>query len=358
MAKRLANWDLLRTLAMLFVVIVHSSQYLGPVYGIETRPFISEFALICDPIFFVLSGYFAFRPLKTTYAKYLLNKVVTIILPLVVYSVVLYAYGCVVGTVTLGFPQYFNWFYSILFGGWWFVPALIPFLVLAPFLFTMFEALSDFQCKLLMKIVALFTLWGALCTVLQWISTLTGIGSLNTLPGLLSGFVPTNPIPGGYFMYFCLGYFIHRMPSLYSVEFLKRIAMLGIVGWLFGAVAALAGYVRSDPSYLWLFASIGIFLVFDKIQITGECASKIINWTAKRSYSIYLLQYTTIAIVYGIFNQFGMLDGTANMAFWIRVPLQAIAALLSWLFALGGASIVDSFILEPIQDFCKMKLKR
>ena len=33
----------------------------------------------------------------------------------------------------LGFPQYFNWFYSILFGGWWFVPALIPFLVLAPF---------------------------------------------------------------------------------------------------------------------------------------------------------------------------------------------------------------------------------
>ena len=79
MAKRLANWDLLRTLAMLFVVIVHSSQYLGPVYGIETRPFISEFALICDPIFFVLSGYFAFRPLKTTYAEYLLNKVVTII---------------------------------------------------------------------------------------------------------------------------------------------------------------------------------------------------------------------------------------------------------------------------------------
>ncbi len=320
---------------MLFVVIVHSSQYLGPVYGIETRPFISEFALICDPIFFVLSGYFAFRTLKKTNAKYLLN-----------FSEIPIKDVC------------FNWFYSILFGGWWFVPALIPFLVLAPFLFTMFEALSDFQCKLLMKVVALFTLWGALCTVLQWISTLTGIGSLNTLPGLLSGFVPTNPIPGGYFMYFCLGYFIRRMPSLYSVEFLKRIATLGIVGWLFGAVAALAGYVRSDPSYLWLFASIGIFLVFDKIQITDECASKIINWTAKRSYSIYLLQYTTIAIVYGIFNQFGILDGTANMAFWIRVPLQAIAVSLSWLFALGGASIVDSLILEPIQNFCKMKLKR
>ena len=228
MAKRLVNWDLLRTLAMFFVVMVHSSRYLGSIHGIETAPFISEFALICDPIFFVLSGFFAFRPLKTTYAKYLLNKVVTIVLPLVVYSVVLYAYGCVKGTVAFGLPQYFNWFYNTLFGDWWFIPALIPFLVLAPFLYTMFEALSDSQCKLLMKVVALFTLWGALCTVLQWVSTLTGIGSLNTLPGLLSGLIPTEPIPGGYFMYFCLGYFIHKMPSLYSTEFLKRIAVLGV----------------------------------------------------------------------------------------------------------------------------------
>lgn len=209
-----------------------------------------------------------------------------------------------------------------------------------------------------MKVVALFTLWGALCTVLQWVSTLTGIGSLDTFPGLLSGLVPTKPIPGGYFMYFCLGYFIHKMPSLYSAEFLKRIAVLGIVGWLFGAVAAIAGYVRSDPSYLWLFASVGIFLVFAKVQIAGERASKIINWTAKRSYSIYLLQYTTIAIVYGVFNQFGMLDGTANIAFWIRIPLQVIAVSLSWLLALGVASIVDSFILEPIQNMCKARLKR
>lgn len=358
MAKRLVNWDLLRTLAMFFVVMVHSSQYLGSIHGIETAPFISEFALICDPIFFVLSGFFAFRPLKTTYAKYLLNKVVTIVLPLVVYSVVLYAYGCVKGTVAFGLPQYFNWFYNTLFGGWWFIPALIPFLVVAPFLYTMFEALSDSQCKLLMKVVALFTLWGALCTVLQWVSTLTGIGSLNTLPGLLSGLIPTEPIPGGYFMYFCLGYFIHKMPSLYSTEFLKRIAVLGIAGWLLGAVAAIVGYVRSDPSYLWLFASVGIFLIFDKIQIIGERASRVINWTAKRSYSIYLLQYTTIAIVFGVFNQFGMLDGTANMAFWIRIPLQVIAVSLSWLLALGIASIVDSFILEPIQNVCKARLKR
>ncbi len=66
--------------------------------------------------------------------------------------------------------------------------------------------------------------------------------------------MPTNPIPGGYLA--C----ISVLDTLFAgcrvyirLSFLKRIATLGIVGWLFGAVAALAGYVRSDPSYLWLF---------------------------------------------------------------------------------------------------------
>lgn len=358
MAKRLVNWDLLRTLAMLFVVVVHSSQYLGPIYGIATQPFISEFAFICDPVFFVLSGYFAFRPLKTTYAKYLLNKLITIVLPIWVYSVVLYTYECVTGSVALGFSQYFNWFYGMLFGGWWFVPVLIPFLVLAPFLYTMFEALDDCLCKLLLKVVALFTLWGVAYTVLQWVSALAGIETLDTLSGVLSGCIPTEPVPGGYFMYFCLGYFIHRMPSLYPSEFLKRLTALGIAGWLLGSVAAVVGYHRSDPSFLWLFATIGIFLLFGKIQITGLRVSKIINWTAKRSYAIYLLQYTTIAIVYGMFNQFGLLDGTADMTFLLRLPLQVVAVFLSWILALMIASVVDRFVVEPIQNECKAKLRR
>lgn len=62
--------------------------------------------------------------------------------------------------------------------------------------------------------------------------------------------------------------------------------------------------------------------------------------------------------MFGVFNQFGMLDGTTNMAFWIRIPLQVIAVSLSWLLALGIASIVDSFILEPVQNVCKARLKR
>ena len=95
--------------------------------------------------------------------------------------------------------------------------------------------------------------------------------------------------------------------------------------------------------------------MFGKIQITGLRVSKIINWTAKRSYAIYLLQYTTIAIVYGMFNQFGLLDGTADMTFLLRLPLQVVAVFLSWILALMIASVAAE---DSLSNPFRMSAKR
>ena len=64
MTKRLVQWDLLRTIAMSFVVVCHTAPYLGPIRSINTNVAVAEFGLLCDPVFFALSGYFAIRPLK------------------------------------------------------------------------------------------------------------------------------------------------------------------------------------------------------------------------------------------------------------------------------------------------------
>lgn len=32
-SKRMANWDLLRSISMFLVVVVHTAGYLGPVHG-------------------------------------------------------------------------------------------------------------------------------------------------------------------------------------------------------------------------------------------------------------------------------------------------------------------------------------
>ena len=69
---------------MLAVIVVHCSWYLGTIVGIKADVIAFNAALLCDPIFFTLSGYFAIRPLKHGLVSYYLRKVSTIVLPLIV----------------------------------------------------------------------------------------------------------------------------------------------------------------------------------------------------------------------------------------------------------------------------------
>ena len=72
--KRLTNWDLLRALSMFLVVVVHIAPQLGSFRNINASAIASTAAIICDPIFFCLSGYFALKPLKKSYKEYLFGK--------------------------------------------------------------------------------------------------------------------------------------------------------------------------------------------------------------------------------------------------------------------------------------------
>lgn len=79
--KRLTNWDLLRALSMFLVVVVHIAPQLGSFRGINAGAIVGTGAIICDPIFFCLSGYFALRPLKKSYKDYLFGKALSLLLP-------------------------------------------------------------------------------------------------------------------------------------------------------------------------------------------------------------------------------------------------------------------------------------
>lgn len=84
--KRLTNWDLLRALSMFLVVVVHIAPQLGSFCGINAGAIVGTGAIICDPIFFCLSGYFALRPLKKSYKDYLFGKALSLLLPIFVYA--------------------------------------------------------------------------------------------------------------------------------------------------------------------------------------------------------------------------------------------------------------------------------
>ena len=275
--RRLVNWDLLRAISMFAVVVVHMSGYLGPIGGVPTNA-IGTFAIVCDPVFFAPSGYFALRPLKTGLPKYYVRKFSSIILPLFLYSALLYVYyGWSSGLSLFGYIEYFN---NVL-TPWWFIPALIPYLIVAPFLYKCLESLSDDWVKLLVKFAVILSVWGVVGCFLTWSFDVTGHATLGRLIGICTSLLPATLVPNSYFIYFCLGYFIRRLIPILSDKRKKQLIVLGLSCWLLDTAFAHFGINRVDPSYAWLLATISIFMIFDRLSIPDGRVSCCIGWATE-----------------------------------------------------------------------------
>ena len=159
--KRSYNWDLLRSISMFLVVVVHTTSYLGTFGGVDVGNIVGTAANVCNGIFFALSGYFALGPQKRSITDNYLNKLVTIILPLFLYVILLYlTTPQVSGRSIRGFV---NYFLALMNGKWWFVPTLVPCLVAAPFIARGFQALSDRTVRQLCVVMCALFAVGAIC---------------------------------------------------------------------------------------------------------------------------------------------------------------------------------------------------
>lgn len=355
MPKRLVHWDLLRALAMFFVVLCHTALYLGPIGGIDTNVATVEFALICDPVFFALSGYFAIRPLRGNYKGFLLKKFRDVVVPLIVYVVCLYLFDVAKANAGFDLSSFASWCLGAISGNFWFIPCLIPFLILAPFLNEMFSSLSDRTAKTLEWVVYVAALWGTGASVFAFFA---GDSFVSSLISTLLSLLPPAVIPGGYFLYFCLGYFIRREESHVSSRAFKVLACLGVLLWLACPILALAGYQRVDPSYLWLPATVSVFLLFAKIEIRGDRVGKAISFLARHSYAVYLLQFTTIKLVYGRLNAAGLMDGSASLPAFERLCLQAFAVFASYVLAVLIGFVLDGTLVQLAKRGVEALLER
>lgn len=93
------------------------------------------------------------------------------------------------------------------------------------------------------------------------------------------------------------------------------IKSIGILFFIFDIVSAYFGFERSDPSFNWVIVTVAIFVAFNGIKLHSQTFSNIIEWTAKRSYSIYLLQYATIELATSVIYN-GVLDGGYSTLSW------------------------------------------
>ena len=203
---------------------------------------------------------------------------------------------------------------------------------------------------MIIKAFSFVTLWGLLSNFLCWFFRITQHPTLELSITIIRSLLPTVLIPGsGYFMYFCLGYFFRRFAQKTSDCKRNMIIYFGLVLWVTDVIFAYFEIDRFDPSYPWLFATASVLYIFDQIRISNPIIQRVIEWTARRSYSVYLVQYTVIAFVspflydsvlHGQINDYGAIF---RISFWF------VVVLCSYLLSLGIASIFDVLLLHPIQ---------
>lgn len=344
--KRQTNWDLLRSLSMFMVVVVHTAAYLPQISESFALPrAVSEAAIICNPVFFMLSGYFALTPLKCSLKEYYLKKVSSIVIPILLYSIILYVFT---SWGSLGLGGYVSFAALIFFGWWWFIPALIPCLLLSPFLYRAFEGLDDRWIVRLSVVFAVIYVWGALYHVLDYVAVAIERPGLSNLLTMATACVPTVLI-SSYFPVFCFGYLYRRLTRILDPSKKKLISVFSLLAIAATFVFAGLGVGRDDPNQLWVIAAFGLFFLFERVRIPEGAASKIVVWAAKRSYSVYLFQGTTIVIIADlvytqmVFGDVSLLPLPLVFAIWM------LFVLLSYLLALLIASVLDPLILEKIQ---------
>lgn len=342
------RWDLLRSVAMFCIVIIHCAPRLAGIGGTDVSQWVSTFFLVFDPVFFALSGYLAIRPLKKGLGQYYAGKLIGIIVPVLLYSVI--AYFVASKLTNLSFGGYVGYLDYLLGGAWWFVPTLVPMLVLAPFLYLCFEGLDDKWFALLVRVLLAFAAWGVLCDAVASLPALGAPEWANGLANAMEELLPPNVEPlSGYALFFCMGYAVRRYEERLSGCKLAPWLVFCLACLVVDATVAQLGLHRSIPSHLWVFATPVVFMVFSRVRVTSARTAKALEWTSRRSYSIYLFQAAAIVILGGLIYDSGAFGDVTSagvpvqLLVWLALVLGSYA--LSWV----AASVLDTFLLNPIQ---------
>lgn len=344
---RLTNWDLLRSLSMLAVFFVHSHAFLDPVFGPRLGGMIARAAIICDPVFFALSGYFAIRIVKEPLSAYYRKKFCAIVLPLFVFALLLYPISAdFTGLNIFGFVKFFA---TQLIDPWWFIPTLIPYLIIAPFLGVFFEALSDKASRWILFALLGFSAWAAVSLGLGWLFNVGGNETCSAAVTVATKIVPVLPVSNTYLMYFCAGYFFRRCLPALSGKVRVGLVLAGIASFAYDLLAKFYHIDLVDPSYQWLLATCAIFILFERMRISNDLLNRAVQWTAKRSYSIYLLNMLAINTVFPFINNMVLAGSYPELSPCPAFAIWVAEVLLSYALSLAYATLIDCTVLKGIQ---------
>lgn len=280
---RQSNFELLRIVAMFFVLVVHADflslgkptadDFIQNPMNAWTRTFIESISIVCVNVFILISGWFGI--------KASLKGFLTLFFQCFFFSFSIYSILLITGRVSLSYRGLFSAL-SLLPDSWWFIPAYIGLYILSPILNSFLQEKNIKSIFFTLCAFYIFqTLWG-------W----TGVA-----PFIQNGFSTIS---------FVGLYILARFIRLLKINNLKwggviyiiSIILLTLIYWIQQSFLNFNLYLFAYVNPLVVLASIGLLMFFANLKIKR---SRFINCIAKSSFAVYLL-HTNYFVFDNIFS--------------------------------------------------------
>ena len=325
---RLVQYDLVRAVAMTWVIIEHSLQVID--WGEPGRIWyaaLESVVLTCNVVFFALSGKFnlgvsASRDPRRFYLK----RIVSVVLPTALFFFVrgLYDmrgdYGSVANVLSL--------FVSNSLGGlgkseYWFLFVLIGLLAVAPFLALVVNGAS----KTLQRI---FMAMGIGWLAVSLLARDTGVGLYWSF--LFSGYC--FPFMAGRFIEDLLRGCKSWALLLAALACSAANAYLDLTGLTGGIYAETPFYILAGLLYFVVLVRLG-----ERLR-EGSLVQRAIAFAARHSFTVYLVHYMVLdwLLVHGFPNPAGLRS----------LVVQPVFALVILVVSLAIAAAVDTLVIQPV----------
>ncbi len=319
---RLYKYDFVRTVAIFFVVAVHSLYFVDQsstaclwIYWALQALFLTG-----NVLFFLLSGKFNLRE-RTDDAgvkKFYYNKIRNIVLPILIFFLIRSFYDLYPSISVSEFAKYFikNSSYGFASTEYWFVFSLMGCILVAPFLAHAFAKLTKFEQKTFLAIGLAFNL---LTIVAE------NAGYSFRWGYLFSGFS----------FAFCLGQYIEDFFTHRNKRILAAVSPLCLIATVLLMNAGMTSNI-TDVSPIYTILALGVYalLLFlgDKMK-----PSKLVSFIAKHSFSIYLVH---MMVLIPLKNTLPIFPGAPSFLMFIGVTLFVFIA------STIAAFLIDTTIVE------------
>ncbi|AXN35272.1 acyltransferase [Latilactobacillus curvatus] len=288
-----SRYDLLRVIAMGFVLLIHSidSVQIGQSLTNQIiKGVVTTIILLCNPIFFMVSGHFSlhFKANKIEdYRKYYIKKGVNILMPLFIYQFIYYVVTVILENRYTNIASFLHLFMLDILQNYttsyfWFMYVLLAFLIAAPFLSKMLDQFTDQEEKIFVMILITMQIigWGLKLRGINW-----GVASY--------------PF-SGWLIYFLLGRLLEsdkkKLNGFTRTVIITSVVIFNVFSLIHFSQSASWGLFDLSPLYILL--TVVIYRWFLSNHFCLKISKlKLITKLSKYSFSIYLIHGAILLII-------------------------------------------------------------